>query len=141
MIAWLDLKFVQLLETWDCTTLRKLNLHFLSHWMGYHRSDSFPFDFEPNVIPFGSKSKGKLSPRSYLIQCERKWKFNFLSAVQSEVSHNWTNLKSRKQSSMHDIAAKDENVSELLCSCTSLSYGTMLWPRRKQCKKTSEIYS
>ena len=48
--------------------------------MGYDRGDSFPFDFEPNGIPFGSKSKGKLSPRSYPIQYERKWKYNFLSA-------------------------------------------------------------
>ena len=24
--------------------------------MGYDRGDSFPFDFEPNEIPFGSKS-------------------------------------------------------------------------------------
>jgi len=30
--------------------------------MGYGRGDSFPFDFEPNRIPFGSKSIGKLSP-------------------------------------------------------------------------------
>ena len=48
--------------------------------MGYERGDSFPFDFEPNGFPFGSKSKGKLSPRSYPIQCERKWKYSFLSA-------------------------------------------------------------
>ena len=27
--------------------------------MGYDHGDSFPFDFEPNEIPFGSKSKGK----------------------------------------------------------------------------------
>ena len=47
--------------------------------MGYDRGDSFPFDFEPNEFPFGSKSKGKLSPRSYPIQCERKWKYSFLS--------------------------------------------------------------
>ena len=47
--------------------------------MGYDRGDSFPFDFEPNGITFGSKSKGKLSPRSHPIQCERKWKYNFLS--------------------------------------------------------------
>ena len=40
--------------------------------MGYDRGDSFPFDFEPNEIPFGSKSKGNLSHRSYPIQCERK---------------------------------------------------------------------
>ena len=48
--------------------------------MGYNRGDSFPFDFEPNVIPFGLKSKGKTSPRSYPIQCESKWKYSFLSA-------------------------------------------------------------
>ena len=42
--------------------------------MGYDRGDSSAYDFEPNGIPFGSKSKGKLSPRSYPIQCERRWK-------------------------------------------------------------------
>ena len=47
--------------------------------MGFDRGDSFPFDFETNGIPFGSKSKGKLTPRSYPIQCERKWKYSFLS--------------------------------------------------------------
>ena len=47
--------------------------------MGYDRGDSFPFDFESNGIPFGSKSKGKLSPRSYPIQFERKWNTSFLS--------------------------------------------------------------
>ena len=35
--------------------------------------------FEPNGNTFGSKLKGKLSPRSYLIQCERKWKHSSLS--------------------------------------------------------------
>ena len=49
--------------------------------MGYDRGDSFPFDFEQNGNPFGSKSKGKLSPRSYPIQCERKWNTSFLSAL------------------------------------------------------------
>ena len=33
--------------------LRKLYLHFFSHWMGYNRGDGFPFNFEPNGIPFG----------------------------------------------------------------------------------------
>ena len=47
--------------------------------MGYDPGDSFHFDFGPNRIPFGSKSKGKLSPRSYSIQCERKWKYCFFS--------------------------------------------------------------
>ena len=50
--------------------------------MGYDRDDGFPFDFEPHGIPFGSKSKEKLSPRSYPIQCERKWKHSFLSVSQ-----------------------------------------------------------
>ena len=38
--------------------------------MGYDHGDSFPFDFEPNGIPFGSKSKRKLSPWSYLKKME-----------------------------------------------------------------------
>ena len=47
--------------------------------MGYDRGDSFPFDFDPNENPFGSKSKAKLSPRSYPIQYERKLNTSFLS--------------------------------------------------------------
>ena len=47
--------------------------------MGYDRGDSFPFNFEPNGITFVLKSKGKLSPQSCPIQCERKWKYSFLS--------------------------------------------------------------
>ena len=47
--------------------------------MGYDRGDSFPFEFEPNGTPFGSKSEGELLPRSYPIQYERKWKYSFLS--------------------------------------------------------------
>ena len=50
--------------------------------MGYDRGDSFPFNFEPNGNPFGSKSKGNLLPRSYPIQCERKWKHSFLSETE-----------------------------------------------------------
>ena len=49
--------------------------------MRYSRGDSFPLDFEPNGIPFGSKSKGKLSPRSYPTLFERKWKHSFLSVM------------------------------------------------------------
>ena len=37
--------------------------------MRYDRGDSFPF---------GSKMKGKPSPRSYSIERERKWKYSFL---------------------------------------------------------------
>ena len=49
--------------------------------MGYDRGDSFPFDFEPNEVPFGTKLKGKLSPRSYPFQRERKWNASFLSVL------------------------------------------------------------
>ena len=47
--------------------------------MGYDRSDSFPFGFEPNGDLFGLKFKGKLSPLSYPIQFERKCNASFLS--------------------------------------------------------------
>ena len=40
--------------------------------MGYDRGDNFPIDVEPNGVPFGLKSKGKLSPRSYPLQYENK---------------------------------------------------------------------
>ena len=43
--------------------------------MGFDRGESFTFDFEPAGIPFGLKLKGKLSPRSYPIQFERKYSF------------------------------------------------------------------
>ena len=46
--------------------------------MGYDRGDSFPFDFlkeiEFNLVQ-------KLSPRSYPIHCERKWKYSFISVM------------------------------------------------------------
>ena len=37
--------------------LRKLVFHFLANSMGYDHGDSFPFDFEPNGIPFGSENR------------------------------------------------------------------------------------
>ena len=48
--------------------------------MGYSCGDSFPFDLEPNGNPFGSKSKGKLSPQPYRIRFERNWKYSLLTA-------------------------------------------------------------
>ena len=54
--------------------------------MGYDRGDNFPFNFEPNGIPFGSKSKGKLQPRLYPIQCERKEKYCFFSVQTTRVT-------------------------------------------------------
>ena len=56
--------------------------------MVYDRGDSFPFDFEPNGIPFGSISKEKWSPRSYPIRCERKWKHSFLSVCEDAAAVN-----------------------------------------------------
>ena len=61
--------------------------------MGYGCGDSFPFDFKPNEIPFGSKSNEKLSPQPYPIRFERKWKYSFLSVAggrfigQAEYAH------------------------------------------------------
>ena len=52
------------------------------------RGDSFPFNFEPNGFQFGSKSKGKLSPRTYPIQFERKWKHSFLSVEKCHQTAN-----------------------------------------------------
>ena len=42
------------------------------------RGESFLFNYELKSIPFGTKLKGKLPPRSYPIQFERKWKYSFL---------------------------------------------------------------
>ena len=47
--------------------------------MGYDRDDSFPFDFKPNGSPFGSKSKGKRSPRTHPYEFGRKYKSTFLN--------------------------------------------------------------
>ena len=55
--------------------------------MGYDRGDSFSFDFEPNGFPFGSKSKGKPSPRSYPIQCERNGNIVFSAVLLVESLH------------------------------------------------------
>ena len=54
--------------------------------MGYDRGESFSFDFVPNGTPFSSKSKEKLSPRSYPIQCERKSNTSFLSVYRMLIS-------------------------------------------------------
>ena len=41
---------------------QKKCFHFFSHWMNYNYSGRFPLDFEPNKIPFCSKSKKKTVP-------------------------------------------------------------------------------
>ena len=58
-------------------------------------------DFEPNGFIFGSKSKGKRSPRSYLIQAERKWKYSFLSVA--FLNQVWRlNLQKIKKNAVYD---------------------------------------
>ena len=79
------------LNGWDSFSILAIDsfLDWKIKWVGVHWENYISICFhiewdmmEPNGIPFGSKSKGKLSPRSYPIQCERKWKYNFLSLVE-----------------------------------------------------------
>ena len=63
--------------------------------MGYDHGDCFPIDFELNGIPFCSKSKGKLSPPSYPIQCKRKWRYSFLS-VSVEINSSPTIIQNNR---------------------------------------------
>ena len=48
----------------------------------------FLLNFERNGFIFCSKSKGRLSPRSYPMQCERKWEYSFLSVPLLQVGKN-----------------------------------------------------
>jgi len=83
IIQWRVCRCVKLRTHWD-------NYVFISFQIEWNMIvvTVFHFDFEPIRIPFGSKSKGKLSPRLYLIQCGRKWKYNFLSVV-NRSTHTW----------------------------------------------------
>ena len=58
----------------------------MSNFMVDDRDNSFPFDFELNGIPFESKSKKKLSSRSYSIQFERNRKYIFLSEDKKNIT-------------------------------------------------------
>ena len=68
-----------------------------SNWMEYDRGDSFHLFFlfrfwtKWNSIWF-RKSKGNLSPRSYPIQCERKWKYSFVSVSRKQNTFSETNV-------------------------------------------------
>ena len=46
--------------------------------MGCDGGASFPFDFEPNGLPFGSRSREGLSPRSCPILCGGRWRYGLL---------------------------------------------------------------
>ena len=60
--------------------------------MEYDGGDSFPFDFESTGILFDWNSIWKLSPQSYSIKFERKWKSIYLS-VKVEQKENKTEKK------------------------------------------------
>jgi len=118
-------KFVKLLTLSNIKasdhTLRKLYFHFLSNWIGYDRGDNFPFKFEPNEIPFDSKSKGKLSPLSYPIQCERKWKYSFLS-------EDWNfDITVREVFISHDDWGPRWNLSVPYCHDVMWFQGALSW--------------
>ena len=50
--------------------------------MGYDRIEGFPFDFEPNRNPFGSKSVGKLFKKNNsFLSVDRKTASDRLIAV------------------------------------------------------------
>ena len=76
-------------------TLWKIDFHFLSNWMGHDHGDSFPFDFEPYKIPFGSRLKEKLLPWSCSIKFGWNWKSIFLSAY-SDGTNNALGLRITK---------------------------------------------
>ena len=67
---------------------RKHVFYFLSNLMGYEHGDNFSFDSEPNGFPFGSNSKGKLSPRSSFIELQRKWNIYFHNMHGIQIFYN-----------------------------------------------------
>ena len=60
--------------------LGKLVFHFFSNWIGHDRGDSFPFDFEPNGIPFGSENRMKNCHHDH-VQFNMKGKGNIVFPV------------------------------------------------------------
>ena len=73
ILSHMEFHLVRKIEMQNCHIPFDLTFDFESNF-------DFPFDnFEPNGIPFGSKSKGKLSLITYPIQFERKRKYSFLS--------------------------------------------------------------
>ena len=74
--------------------------------MGYDRGDNFPFDFEANGVPFDLKLNGKLSTRSYPIQCERKWKYSVLRVYENKEIHPPRRIRCLKVK-QEEISASD----------------------------------
>ena len=103
-------------------------------------------DVEPNGISFGSKSKGKLSPRSYPIQCERKWKYSFLSVEtykfcekarqrtinQLQTAQLGETPRSEFSITIRRAAAREDSVSRLMDHLSITRFETPLLYRLRQ---------
>ena len=91
--------------------------------MGYDRGDSFPFDFESNGIPFGLKSKGKLSPWSIdHIPFNFKVKGNIIFSVYA----TWNSIKIWKRWSLialHICIANAQHYFSWLVSVSRIPKG------------------
>ena len=77
--------------------VREINFQLHLNWIECDSDVSFPFDIEPNGIPFGLKSKGKLSPQWYSIQFEREWKSISPSVKLAETSKSLRHLSRKFQ--------------------------------------------
>ena len=89
--------------------------------MGYDRGDSFPFDLEPNGIPFGLKSNGKPSSRSYPKTARQK-----ISAVKCRIMSCKLTANERKKSFVFAgyIKVYDELPDEVIPSSSiNIFYG------------------
>ena len=62
----------------------QVTFDFLGLFYLFDRGDTFTFDVGPNGIFVWSKSKGKLSPRSYSLQFEKEYKSIFLRVSPAE---------------------------------------------------------
>ena len=83
----LSISLLDLLKWLQYTYTEKTSIPFPFKLNGIWSWWQFSFWFsEPNWTPFGSKSKGKLSPRSYPIQFERKWNASFLSITRFSIA-------------------------------------------------------
>ena len=80
--------------------------------MAYDRDDRFPSDFETNGIPFGSKYEEKLSPRSYLIQLERKQKSSIRSVAISEGGYG-INIQVEKTKNMTIVKFMERDLNQI----------------------------
>ena len=66
-----------------CMNVNSRNFYRFPFLLGPTERCTFWVDYILRTIeiPCGSKSKGKMSPQPYPIQCERKWKHSFLSVT------------------------------------------------------------